>query len=171
MLSGCSLLEKVRNDAGPTPTVTEVPGSFDMQEKSANGFLFIYNNSTISMDMDAALVLEELGKAQSCFRADSCVINEVIRTYSYGSFELDTYEKDGKEYISCIFFKDDTISTAEGAYLFMPKEELFELYGENYTVEAGMLIYRKDDMKLKFILTDNLVTAIQYSSLVTEVKQ
>ena len=173
IFAGCTGFSS--DESGTTPTMAVQNEQDETKdnplEEKKKGYLFLYNDIEMAMDMEAAPVLTALGKEQSYFEADSCVIKETIRTYSYGSFELDTYELEGKEYISCIYFKDDTIATAEGAYLFMPKTQLFELYGESYTEEAGMLVYSKEGMKLKFILKDDVVTSIQYTSLVTEVKQ
>ncbi len=121
--------------------------------------------------MPAKEVLEQLGEYKSYFEAPSCAIESTIRTYGYGSFEIDTYELEGIEYIASIFFKDDTITTKEGAFLFMSKEQLVSIYGEDYVEEAGMLVYAKDNMKLKFVISEEVVSSIQYTSLVTEVKQ
>ncbi len=166
-------------EPGQTSNISSTPATNEGQDglgPVANtdikkGFLFAYNDVEISIDMIAGPVLEALGKEQSYFEADSCAMEGKIRTYSYGSFELDTYELDGTEYISCIYFKDDMIFTKEGACLFMTQEDLFSIYGTTYTEEAGMLVYSKEGMKLKFIVTDGKVTSIQYTSLVTEVKQ
>lgn len=171
--AGCGKMPDQTQNISATPSLDEEQGSSGSIENAdvKKGYLFVYNDVEIAIDMMAGPVLEALGEEQSYFEADSCAIDGKIRTYSYGSFELDTYEQNGAEYVSCIYFKDDMISTKEGACLFMTTEQLFSIYGEDYTEEAGMLVYSKDDMKLKFIVTDRKVTSIQYASLVTEVKQ
>ena len=174
VLEGCSKIP-VQNTGGvtitPTTAVEQTASGLEQTIEVKNGYVFEHKGLEIVIDTEADSVLEALGETKSYFEAASCAIEGMIRTYGYNSFELDTYEQDGKEYISCIYFKDDTITTKEGAYLFMTKEQLLNIYGEDYTIEAGMFVYSKDEMKLKFILTDDLVTSIQYASLVTEVKQ
>lgn len=159
LLVGCSKEQK--NEINQTGTIQE----------QNNGYYFVYDEMEIEIDMPAKEVLENLGHYKTYFEAQSCAIDSIIRTYGYGNFEIDTYELDEKEYISSIFFKDDTITTKEGAFLFMDKERLFELYGKDYVEEAGMFVYYKDKMKLKFLISEDEVVSIQYASLVTEVKQ
>ena len=159
LLFGCS---KEQKDEGKQTGI--------IQEQS-NGYYFVYDEMEIIVDMPAKEVLENLGEYKTYFEAQSCAIDSIIRTYGYGNFEIDTYELDGKEYISSIFFKDDTVTTKEGAFLFMNKDQLFHLYGEDYIEEAGMVVYYKDKMKLKFLISEDEIVSIQYASLVTEVKQ
>ena len=140
-------------------------------QEQGNGYYFIYDGMEIKIDMPAKEVLEQLGEYKTYFEAQSCAIDSMIRTYGYGNFEIDTYELDGTEYISSIFFKDDTVMTKEGAFLFMSRDRLFYLYGEDCVEEAGMMVFYKDKMKLKFLISNDEVISIQYASLVTEVKQ
>ena len=44
-------------------------------------------------------------------------------------------------------------------------------YGENYTEEFGMLVYEKEGMKLKFIITDDEITSIEYTSNVLDTEE
>lgn len=148
-------------ESGTTSEPTEV-------QPKKYGYVFCYHNIEIAVDMPAAPILEALGKEQSVFEAESCVTGDIIRTYSYGSFELDTYEQEGEEYISCICFRDDTVMTKEGIHLFMNQEQLLSVYGTAYTEEAGTIIYCKDNMKLKFIIKDAEIISIQYCSMATE---
>ena len=171
-IMGCSSEQKEEN-TGISTTVTpiETIENSNLEQKIQNGYSFLYNEIEFVVDMPAKEVLEQLGEYKNYFEAPSCAIESMIRTYSYGSFEIDTYELDGTEYIASIFFKDDTITTKEGAFLFMSEKQLFELYGTDYIEEAGVLVYSKDNMKLKFVVSEGEISSIQYISLVTEVKQ
>lgn len=164
LLMGCSSEQEKKEEV-----IVKEQSNLDQQVQ--NGYSFLYDEITLFIDMPAKEVLEQLGEYKNYFEASSCAIESTIRTYGYGSFEIDTYELDGIEYISAIFFKDDTITTKEGAFLFMSKEQLFSIYGEDYVEEAGMLVYKKDNMKLKFLILEEVVSSIQYTSLVTEVIQ
>lgn len=172
LLNGCALIKKHLD----TPSSTSVPenkhnSTISDAVTGKQGFLFVYNGIEIAIDEEAGTVLAALGKEKSYFEADSCAMEGKIRTYSYGSFELDTYEQDGVEHISCIYLKDDMVATKEGISLFMTEEQLFSVYGTEYTIEAGMYVYEKEGMKLKFILSEGVISSIQYTSVVTEVKQ
>lgn len=132
------------------------------------GYVFEYNGVKIGMDMEAAPILSALGEASSYFEAPSCAFEGLDKTYSYGSFEIDTYEQDGKDYISTVFFCDDLIETPEGVCLFETKADMIKAYGEGFKEEFGMLVYEKEGMKLKFILEGDEITSIEYSSTVLD---
>ncbi|MBP3568551.1 MAG: hypothetical protein J6K04_05225 [Lachnospiraceae bacterium] len=128
------------------------------------GYVFEYNGVKVGMDMEAAPVIEALGEANTYFEAPSCAFEGLDKTYGYDSFELDTYELDGKDYIAGIFFCDDLIETPEGVALFETKADMTAAYGENFKEEYGMLVYEKEGMKLKFILEGDEITSIEYAS-------
>ena len=125
---------------------------------------FEYNGVKVGMDMEAAPIIAALGEANTYFEAPSCAFEGLDKTYGYGSFELDTYELEGKDYIAGVFFCDDLIETPEGVCLFETKADMTKAYGENYVEEMGMLVYEKEGMKLKFILEGNEITSIEYAS-------
>ena len=120
------------------------------------------------MDMEASAIIQALGEPLSVFAAASCVFEGQDKIYNYGSFELDTYELDGNDYVSCIYFRDDLVKTWEGISLFMSYEDMVGAYGEGYTEQSGAFIYEKDGMKLRFILKEGKITAIEYVSAVLD---
>ncbi len=174
LLMGCGLFMENEPPA-PAPTIVLPEPTKELQitpePAIKKGYYFTYQGVEITVDMPAAEILKALGPHNTYFEAASCAIEGMIRTYGYGSFELDTYELNGTEYISSIYFKDDTVATEEGAYLFMTKEQLLSIYGNEYVEESGMLVYYKDEKKLKFLVTKGEVTAIQYISAVTDIVQ
>ncbi len=121
----------------------------------------------MEMDADAAPVIEQLGEANSYFEAPSCAFEGIDKMYTYGSFELDTYPTEDKDYISAVIFKDDSITTKEGVGIGDAREKMTEAYGEG-TEELGMTVYRKDDMKLCFILQEDSIVSIEYRSTVLD---
>ena len=132
------------------------------------GYVFEYNGIKIGMDMEAAAIIDALGEPASYFEAASCAFEGLDKTYGYGSFELDTYELNGKDYIAGIFFVDDLIETPEGVCLFETKADMTAAYGEEYIEEFGMLVYEKDGTKIKFILEGDEITSIEYASSVLD---
>lgn len=177
VLTGCGNKEKEENNgADTTPTTVEQQDNQASGNKDTNkatepkGYVFEYNGVKIGMDMEAAPIIKALGEPTSYFEAASCAFEGLDKTYGYGSFEIDTYEQDGKDYISCVFFCDDLIETPEGVALYETKADMIAAYGEGYKEELGMLVYEKEGMKLKFILKEDEITSIEYASTVLEVQ-
>lgn len=177
LLNGCVGVRENPSEKN-SPKISKVPVAEKTEQQEGQeltqekrGYLFVYGNLEIAVDMPAAPVLAALGEEQSIFEAENCALGETIRTYSYGSFELDTYELNGEEYISCICFRDDTVETSEGIRLFMTQEQLISTYGTDYEEETEVIVYSKDKMKLKFIMKEKEIVSIQYNSLVTDIMQ
>ncbi len=151
----------------PEGTSGEVSGDGDTAV-NYKGYAFIYNGVVVEMDVDAAPVIEQLGEADSYFEAPSCAFEGIDKIYTYGSFELDTYPTDEKDYISSIIFKDDTITTPEGIGIGDSAAKMEETYGTGQTDENGMAVYEKDGMKLCFILEGETIASIEYRSKVLD---
>lgn len=180
MVAGCGkeTAENNGNTTEPTPVEQQknqeneqdvaVDDNKTEKKTEPKGYVFEYNGVKIGMDMEAAPIIKALGEPASYFEAPSCAFEGLDKTYSYGSFEIDTYEQEGKDYISCVFFCDDLIETPEGVALFEKKADMVAAYGEGYKEEFGMLVYEKDGMKLKFILDSEEITSIEYSTTVLD---
>ena len=152
-------VETNKNDNAEANKVTE-----------PKGYVFEYNGVKVGMDMEAAPIIAALGEADTYFEAPSCAFEGLDKTYGYGSFELDTYEQNGKDYVCGVFFVDDLIETPEGVCLFETKADMIKAYGESYKEEFGMLVYEKEGMKLKFILEGDEITSIEYASKALDVQ-
>ncbi len=146
--------------AKPTPSVKDGKGATE-------GYAFIYKGVEIFMDAEAKPVLEALPQATGVYEAPSCAFEGTDRVYNYGSFEVDTYELSGVEYISAVVFKDDLVETKEGAYIGMSESEVKPLYGEGMDTGNGPT-YEKGGMKLKLFIKDGVVTQIQYLSKILD---
>lgn len=138
------------------------------ERKDYKGYAFIYQDVVIEIDAEAAPILEELGEANSYFEAASCAFNGLDKMYTYSSFELDTYPVDDKDYVSVVLFKDDSITTAEGVSIGDPVEKLTEVYGEDQEKENGMIVYKKDGMKLCFVAKGGSIISIEYHTTVLD---
>lgn len=182
LIAGCGkeVVEPAADNTEPAiveqhdTTEVEIAESKDNQEEikktQPKGFVFEYQGVRIGMDMEAAPIIAALGEPASYFEAPSCAFEGLDKTYSYGSFEIDTYEQNGKDFISCVFFCDDLIETPEGVALFETKADMTAAYGDNYKEEFGMLVYEKEGTKLRFIVEDNEITFIEYASTALEVE-
>lgn len=135
---------------------------------NAKGYAFTYNDVSITMDADAAPIIEKLGEPASYFEAASCAFEGLDKMYTYNGFELDTYPVEDKDYVSSVILKDDSVSTAEGICIGDSLEELQQAYGGEGEESGGMLVYAKDGMKLCFIMQGQVIIAIEYRSTVLE---
>ncbi len=182
-LAGCSnsaapLEDKVTSESttisetteSMTPAVSETETETTLESRTAEeavslqGYLFEVNGVSIGIYEEAKPVLEALGEADSYFETPSCAFVGMDRQYTYGSYMLTTYEEDGQEYIYDIYFLDDKISTPEGIRIGSTLEEVIAAYGEDYTEDFGMYTYRKERSKLQFLVVDEVVTSVDYTT-------
>lgn len=182
-LAGCSnsaapLEDKVTSESttisetteSMTPAVSKTETETTLESRTAEeavslqGYLFEVNGVSIGIYEEAKPVLEALGEADSYFETPSCAFVGMDRQYTYGSYMLTTYEEDGQEYIYDIYFLDDKISTPEGIRIGSTLEEVIAAYGEDYTEDFGMYTYRKEQSKLQFLVVDEVVTSVDYTT-------
>ncbi len=177
-VAGCGKENKENNgseDLSPTP-VEQQENQGNEEKKDTNkvtepkGYVFEYNGVKVGMDMEADPIIAALGTDYTYFEAPSCAFEGLDKTYGYGSFEIDTYEQDGKDYICGVFLVDDLIETPEGVALFETKADMIAAYGDGYKEEYGMLVYEKEGTKIKFILEGDEITSIEYASKVLDVE-
>lgn len=121
------------------------------------------NDIELFIHEEAAPVLEALGEPLTYLEAPSCAFQGTDRIYGFGSYEITTYEKDGKEYIYDIYFLDDSVTTEEGIYIGCSKEDMEAAYGTEYQETAGSYTYTKDDMTLQFLTEQDTIVAIRYN--------
>ena len=166
---------KGKNDAAP-PTATPQSSGSDApmtsenakSETASTGFVFIHNGVRIDVDAEASSIVRALGEPVSYFEAASCVFEGQDKMYTYGGFELDTYPTDGKDYVSAVIFRDDSVATTEGVMIGDNMETLRQVYGEPASAAGNLVTYEAGSMALRFILQDDAIAAIEYISLVAE---
>ena len=92
------------------------------------------------------------------------------KTYTYNSFEIETYTENNTDRISRVSLKDDSVSTPEGVTIGDTRARVEEVYGTEGAEESGRVVYSKDGMKLCFIFNaeDDSVISIEYMSTVLD---
>ncbi|HAN21660.1 MAG TPA: hypothetical protein DCP51_08325 [Clostridiales bacterium] len=133
---------------------------------SDKGYKFEHNGVIIKMNAQSAPVIDALGEPKEYFEQASCAFQGLDKFYYYSSFEINTYEINGVDYILGVNFKDDSISTIEGIYIGSKLSDVNEAYGGDYKDENGSRTYTLGDTKLQFIVENNIVTAINYIAIV-----
>lgn len=130
----------------------------------ADTFTFTYNGISIDMNMEATPVIQALGEPENYTEQPSCAFDGLDKTYSYGSFSISTYPKDGAEYIYQLWFTDDQIATAEGVRIGDPESKVEQIYNPDDLWGCGAYILTRGETTLTIIATDGVVSSIQYMS-------
>ena len=116
----------------------------------------------IAVDDPAEPVLSALGEWSSYDESPSCAFEGLDKIYGYGSFEIQTYTKDGKDYIRAVYLIDDGSCTQRDIAIGDTAEAVKEAYGTPTRESEGSLQYAGEGMTLTFLLRDGIVTNIQY---------
>lgn len=135
---------------------------------SLDDYKFVYQGVTITPDMNTNEFLDALGEPMHYYEVKSCAFEGMDKIYTYNSFEVSTYPNGTNDLVSYIYFKDDTVTTEEGAYIGMAKADVLALYGDNYVERAGVYVYTKGGMELRFIFNGETLASIEYATTVLE---
>lgn len=145
-------------ERGPVPEVTE-----------GSKYTFVYSleggQCKLPMNQEFTQLASWLGEPVSYFEAASCAFDGLDKTYNYPGIELVTYPVDGVDYISDIYFTDDTVATPEGIKLGSTLEEMLAAYGEDYTENFGQYSYTDGDTILSILVEDGAVAAVEYLAI------
>lgn len=164
-------LEIQPQEAGEAEKKAEEEGSHQSEASSSvteQDYYFEYQGVKVEMDAEAEPLIEQLGEANSYFEAPSCAFQGIDKRYTYSGFELDTYPLDGKDYVSAVLIMDDSVTTPEGVSLGDPVEKIQEVYGTVGIQEGGMIVLKGTNMKLCFVIADDVISSIQYQSVVLD---
>lgn len=135
---------------------------------SLDDYKFVYQGVTITPDMNTNEFLDALGEPVHYYEVKSCAFEGMDKIYTYNSFEVSTYPNGANDLVSYIYFKDDTVTTEEGAYIGMAKADVLALYGDNYVERAGVYVYTKGGMELRFIFNGESLASVEYATTVLE---
>lgn len=167
-LNGCGSSDASTSaDEGTGANAAEI-GSEEQAASGEKGYVFEANGVKVAVDMDMAPIAEALGEPDSYFEEPSCAAQGIAKLYTYSSFEIETYPDGDNDLVACVILKDDNVATAEGVDLSMTKADVIEVYGEDYEETEGCIAYRKDGMKLCFILDGENIASIEYNSSVLD---
>ncbi len=155
LLAGCNSSAKDKDELQPK------------KEDAGDHFSVTINGTVITMDEEAQPILDALGKPNNMTESYGCGTADKMRTYDYGSFVLDTYLADGGYRIYGMWFKNDTVSTAEGIHIGSTTQEVKDAYGNVEDTSCGGYSYatcivRKGEEQLYIFLQDDRVDSIQY---------
>lgn len=127
-------------------------------------YSFEYNGTEIIVNAEAEPIIAALGEPMSITEEPSCAFQGLDRTYFYGSFYISTYERDSREYVSALWFADDSVETKEGIYLGCDRDAVSAAYGEANYNGSNAYIMKGAKTKLTVILENGEAVSVQYST-------
>ena len=136
--------------------------------ETLDAYVFVSNGTQITIGTEAKGIIEKLGEPLSKYESPSCAFGDLDVSYTYGGFELDTYQQDGVDYVSAVILQDDSVETPEGLYIGEEEGRVEEIYGEPTSTVSEGRIYNKGDMKLTILCKDGKVASIQYLNTVLD---
>lgn len=148
-------------NAPSSEALSDLPAS----EEALRDYSFDFNGVEIAMNAPTAPLLEALGEPVSYTEEPSCAFSGMDKTYFYGSFYFSTYTRDKVDYVSALWFADDSVTTEEGVYVGSTEEDVAAAYGEqNYTGKNSYVMTGKVS-QLTILLEDGSVTSVRYDAL------
>jgi len=138
-------------------------GGTDTPADQSNGsYGFTYQDARLVVNVDVADALSKLGEPSSYHESDSCAYQGLDKVYTFPFFVIYTYPVDGKDFISSIEVKADTVTTDEGVRIGSSKEDVIKAYGSEYDEQGSVIKYKRGECILSFVFTDNAVSGIVY---------
>lgn len=167
-LAGCGDKEKVisgDNGNSQSKPADDKAVSGDTLEK---GYVFKAGDVEIEIEAEAKEYIDALGEPKSYFEAASCAFGDLDKTYTYNGFELNTFSQNGKDYVSAVVLRDDTVSTKEGICIGDSVEKVKQVYGAFTSETDTAVVYAKGNMKLCFFIQDDTVVSIEYLNTILD---
>ena len=128
-------------------------------------YVFKSGSTTIAMKAEAEPLLKALGAYKNSYEAPSCAFDGMDKIYSYNGFDLMTYSQNGKDLISGVVLRDDTVETPEGIAIGSKAEDVKKAYGD-FEKDATSATFKSENCKLLIIFENGVVTSVQYIALV-----
>jgi hypothetical protein len=130
------------------------------------GYTFTYKDYQFGVGMSVEAVLENLGEPVQKIESESCAFGGKDTVYYYSGIQISTNDEDGYEKIYSIYLEDDLTATEKNVSVGNTADQVKAAYGEpGSNSTENCLIYAKAGMYLKFILKDNKVSSITYTTL------
>lgn len=150
-------------------TAPSTPASPSLQAPTLpdpNSHSYSVRGVNIQMHAPAAPILDALGEPVSYTEEASCAFTGLDKTYYYGGFYLQTYPLGDADYIYSVWLVDDSSSTNEGIYIGATQAEVEAAYGTEGFNGSNAYILTGTTSTLTIILTDGVVSSIQYDAVV-----
>ena len=136
----------------------------DAQDAPAAADTWYFQKDDVKIEMKAPAdpLIEALGEYQDSYEAPSCAFDGMDVVYTYAGFEVLTYVENDTAIISGVVLRDDTVETLEGICIGSSKADVEAAYGQKFEEGSTTLELNKGNSQLLIILTDDVVSSIQY---------
>ena len=151
---------------GDTAPETTAPAANAPGKTDASSWKYTVRGVDILMNAEAAPILEALGEPVSYTEEASCAFTGLDKTYYYGGFYLQTYPLGENDYIYAAWLVDDSSTTPEGIYIGATQAEVEAAYGADGFNGSNAYILKGTTSTLTIILSDGVVSSIQYDAVV-----
>jgi len=132
--------------------------------QSNSKYYFTAKNTDLKIDGNLTEYTTALGEPSGgYYEAKSCAFDGMDKFYTYDSFVLQGYQKDGQDRLYAITLSDDSVKTKEGVRIGDKKDKVVSAYGNEYKEENGQLIYTSENTSLVFVIKGDTVESIQYT--------
>ena len=148
-----------------TPSV-DTPTAVTPVQPDPDSWTYTVRDVDVMMHAPAAPVIEALGEYVSYTEEASCAFTGLDKTYFYGGFYLQTYPIGEEDYIFSLWLIDDSSATPEGIYIGAPQSEVEAAYGTAGFNGSNAYIMTGTTSTLTIILTDGVVSSIQYDAVI-----
>ena len=130
---------------------------------ASKGFVFKYYGVSVTMNGEAAKLIQKSGKPNKTNVKKSCAYEGKDRTYEYDNFILYTYSHsdNGSEYIGGITFLNDKVKTKEGIKIGSSYDDMVKKYGKGEN-NYGIYIFKKGNSEIQIEIKDNKVNNLRY---------
>lgn len=134
------------------------------KDNDGTGLCFHYKETEIALNTDAAPILKQLGEPKNYTEEPSCAFDGLDKTYDFGSFYLQTYPNENKDYIFSLWFADDSVTTDEGIHIGTAQADVEKAYGADGYNGTNAYMKTVGDTKLTIMVKEGEVTSILYEA-------
>ncbi|MBQ7218739.1 MAG: hypothetical protein IJS27_04465 [Ruminococcus sp.] len=160
----------------PAETKNDAPAATQAQETaapaateaaapviSADDVVFTVNGASVALNTPISDVIAALGEASSVDSQLSCHGVGDDKTYHYDGFIVNSYPKDGVDYVLEVVVKNAGIPTSKGIQIGSTGDEVKAAYGEGFR-EIGAYWYfdAGEGKSLQFFMENGTVQEIDY---------
>ena len=149
-----------------TPETTAPAAQNTPATPDASSWKYTVQGVDIMMHANAAPILEALGDPVNFTEEASCSFTGLDKTYYYGGFYLQTYPMGDSDYVFSLWLVDDSSTTPEGIYIGASQAEVEAAYGTEGFNGSNAYVMTGTTSTLTVILTDGVVSSIQYDAVV-----
>ena len=160
--------DNVPGDNEPSSPVgeNEPDASVEDEPVVADAFFFKMGDFIVEMDQEIDYVINNVGDPLGRFEQQSCAFDGIDIIFSYPGIQIYTYPAGAGNYIHTIGFFDDSVRTAEGGIRLGARiQNVFDVYGDDYSFETGMYRFTRGLTVLEFLVEDDIVIGITYRLL------